>query len=343
MAELDEWAAAHLAFLETIWREFAVDASWPEAPKLTRRLFGTGVRMDLEQTGRDMPPALGRFDPQHQQLMLTVRGLAYLADARSLCDQFVLVLAEAVRRYGTPDEEAVVSSQEFVDLLAIEPADARRLEELCRMESWALLAQGGELGTMRFGLSEAVIFEVADASTLENYLEAQADAWWPDLDGTTIGRWQPAQSSSNASLADLQRPERAAYVTDHLHPLIASAAAELLAGDHRREAVERAGVALQDAVRERAGLPDADGEHLMNLAFTPKRPRLSVGDLETASGANVQRGVHLLAQGIIAAIRNPTAHRLVDPGPAETMEQLAILSFVARRLEHATLIVEQDG
>jgi uncharacterized protein (TIGR02391 family) len=124
--------------------------------------------------------------------------------------------------------------------------------------------------------------------------------------------------------------------------LIGTAAGRLLAGDHRREAIERAAVALQDAVRDRSGLADEDGDRLMNLAFNPKRPRLAVADLATTSGLNIQRGTHLIAQGIVAAIRNPTSHRLVDPNEVETIEQLAILSFVARRLDEAVL-VDEDG
>jgi uncharacterized protein (TIGR02391 family) len=99
---------------------------------------------------------------------------------------------------------------------------------------------------------------------------------------------------------------------------------------------------FRDAVQQRSGITHTDGDDLMNLAFSPKRPRLAVADLETTSGHDIQRGTHLIALGIVAAIRNPIAHGLVDPGLSEAVEQLSILSFVARRLDDAIVVNDEE-
>lgn len=343
VAELEDWAQEHHQFLEIIWTEFREHGTWPVSQELTRRLFGRGVRMPVEDIARDMPPPLGRFDPQHRQVLLTVRGAAQVSDARDDCGAFVQVVRTLVERYGTAEVEAVVVTGELAEIADVDEGGSRRLEQLCQMESWCLLAQGGQPGAMRFGLNEAVVFTIADVATIGEYLDAQADAWWPETDPAwSLAQFAAAAMPASWPVASAPRRQPSTATADHLHPLIATAAAPLLADGHRREAIERAGVALQDAVRNRSGLSDADGDNLMNVAFSPKSPRLAVADLATANGKNVQRGTHLIAQGIVAAIRNPTSHRLVDPGPDETIEQLSILSFVARRLDDA-IDVEDDS
>jgi uncharacterized protein (TIGR02391 family) len=91
---------------------------------------------------------------------------------------------------------------------------------------------------------------------------------------------------------------------------------------------------LQNEVR-RLARSDLDGDALVNLAFSRAKPRILVADQRTASGRNLQRGTHLLLQGVIAAIRNPTSHRLMALDPAEAVECLATMSFIFRQLDAA--------
>jgi uncharacterized protein (TIGR02391 family) len=151
------------------------------------------------------------------------------------------------------------------------------------------------------------------------------------------GDTSDAPTPKPADVAGPSQPSREplALAIGDLHPLISRACGRLFANGHFREGVERASVALQERVQAASGFHDLDGDELMNRAFTPKAPRVAVADLSARSGQNLQRGTHLIAQGAVAAIRNTTAHQLVEPSPAEALEQVAILSFIARRLDDA--------
>jgi uncharacterized protein (TIGR02391 family) len=120
-----------------------------------------------------------------------------------------------------------------------------------------------------------------------------------------------------------------------LHPLIVGASRALWESGHRREAISRAAVELLDAVRNASGLTGLDTEPLMSQAFRPEDPQVVVADLRTKNGQNIQRGTHFMAMGANAAIRNPAAHSNSHPDVDEAREQLAILSFLARRLDDA--------
>jgi uncharacterized protein (TIGR02391 family) len=120
-----------------------------------------------------------------------------------------------------------------------------------------------------------------------------------------------------------------------IHPLIADACTQLWANGHRREAIGTAALVVRDAVRELSGLDDLDGHPLMAQAFSPKKPKIVVADLRTVKGRDLQQGTHLLAMGAMAALRNFHAHNLDEPPGDEAREQLAIFSYIARRLDDA--------
>jgi uncharacterized protein (TIGR02391 family) len=324
----NSWAGENQAFLTAVWLAFNAEGSWPKAADLARALYTSGVRLNVLEIARQLPAPLGRLDAPDQRIVLSIRGLAYVPDGRSLASRYVELVKTCVERYGTPDQDASVTSAEFSELLDIEPMTASKLEKLCQNESWALNSAGGSAGDMRFALSEYVVFNVEEVETLDDYLDAQARAWWPEPTLADV----VVPTSIPQSAADLVEP---ATTPPTLHPLIADAAASLLAGAHHREAVDRAVRALLQEVRRRCNADDLDGESLINFAFNPKNPALVVADIATATGRNIQRGTHLLALGIVAAIRNPSAHALLDPSADEAGEQLAILSFVARRLEES--------
>jgi hypothetical protein len=178
VSELDRWATAHQEFLEMVWTEFVQSGAWPVADELTRRLFGTGVRMNVEQVGRDMPPELGRYDPQHRCVMLSVRGAWHVAAAHDDCERFVDVLREVVRRYRSEGMDVMVASREIPEIVGDDDAAARVIA-LCGVDSWAMFAQG-PLDRLDVVLNDRAIFDVADIDSVGTYLEAQADAWWPD-------------------------------------------------------------------------------------------------------------------------------------------------------------------
>ncbi len=126
-------------------------------------------------------------------------------------------------------------------------------------------------------------------------------------------------------------------VVDELHPRIRDACRRLVEHGHLALAVHKAAIALKDLLKERTGLTLDNGDELANRAFSPKDPGLIVADLETETGRNVQRGVHLLALGVFAAMRNPVAHQDIEFRPEEVLEMLATISFVARKVAGGTV------
>ncbi|KQW45062.1 hypothetical protein ASC77_19975 [Nocardioides sp. Root1257] len=51
-----------------------------------------------------------------------------------------------------------------------------------------------------------------------------------------------------------------------------------------------------------------------------------------------QRGLHLLAQGAFAGIRNLVSHDVVELTEHEALEQMAVLSMVARWVDETELV-----
>ena len=112
-----------------------------------------------------------------------------------------------------------------------------------------------------------------------------------------------------------------------------NAASALFAVAHYDQAILAGALALRDLLRDTSGLHNLDGEPLVGSALSPKQPRLVLADLSTERGRNEQRGVFLLASGIVFALRNTVAHHAVGFQRAETVEALATMSFVARKIE----------
>ena len=150
--------------------------------------------------------------------------------------------------------------------------------------------------------------------------------WYLEGDTLVIGARERAPTPA--------APPEPPSALSQFHPRIVEAAEKLWNDSHRREAIGRAAVAVFDAVREQSGL-QLDGHDLMARAFRPEDPRIVVADLRTENGRNLQRGTQFIAMGAVAAIRNPVSHTLTDHDEGQAREQLAVLSFIARRLDDA--------
>lgn len=169
---------------------------------------------------------------------------------------------------------------------------------------------------------------VPSADEREELTEVLARAGWYVQDDTLV-----IGERRRAPLTPAARPTVVSSL-EGLHPLIAGAAKDLWNDGHPREAIQRAATALLDAVRQQSGL-HGDGQDLMARAFRVEAPMIVVADLRTENGQNVQRGSQFIAMGAVAAIRNPTSHTLANHDEEQAREQLAVFSFIARRLEDA--------
>jgi uncharacterized protein (TIGR02391 family) len=126
------------------------------------------------------------------------------------------------------------------------------------------------------------------------------------------------------------------------HKDIRAASESLFMKGEHVMAVFQAGLVFVDAVKRKAGYPKAsdgkvlDGVDLMKHVFASKQPLLKFSEMRTQSEQNEHRGLALIAEGIVAAIRNPKGHTPKDAiplTPYEALEQLGIVSYLMRRLD----------
>ena len=102
--------------------------------------------------------------------------------------------------------------------------------------------------------------------------------------------------------------------------------------------VELAYKCLNNAVKDKSGLTEADGVNLMRNAFSANNPILRLNGLRTTTEKDEQRGYMELFAGAMAGIRNPRAHEhnLVDP-PGVALELLVLANHLMRILRRSTL------
>ena len=131
---------------------------------------------------------------------------------------------------------------------------------------------------------------------------------------------------------------------DALHRLVWNAAADLWGDGHYSSAVQRAATFLNAHVQDLTGRRDVSDNNLMAQVFSPSppeigKPRLRWPGEDTDLTVKAMRtGILQFAQGCFAAIRNPATHGTVELDPQEALEQLAILSTLARWIEQCELV-----
>ena len=108
------------------------------------------------------------------------------------------------------------------------------------------------------------------------------------------------------------------------HPLLSNATRQLFADAHYTRAVEQGFKAVNSLVKQRTGLAD-EGRPLMERAFSPKDPKLTVNSMKTRTEKDEQTGAMLLFAGAMAGIRNVRTHDLSHVDDARTA--LGLLGF----------------
>lgn len=130
-------------------------------------------------------------------------------------------------------------------------------------------------------------------------------------------------------------PDAPSLMADQFHPHVWAAAAALWDTGQYRVAVGQATVSLSTHIASKAGSPLAERE-LVAQVFSPNEPgpgqvRLHLpGDKVSRTWKSRQEGLHLLAQGAFAGIRNVATHTGEEWPEQLALEHLAILSVVAR-------------
>lgn len=121
-----------------------------------------------------------------------------------------------------------------------------------------------------------------------------------------------------------------------LHPRIVEVARPLFANRHYAQAIFEAFKAVNNMVKDKSGLTNLDGKHLMATAFAESRPVIKLSELRDRSEKDEQEGFKFLFMGSTLGIRNPKAHTTtVQTDPLRTLEYLALASLLAKRLDEA--------
>lgn len=134
---------------------------------------------------------------------------------------------------------------------------------------------------------------------------------------------------------------------DSLHPLVWDAASKLWQDEHYSAAVQRAATFLNAHVQDLTGRRDISDSTLMAQVFSASPPEVGKprlrwpGDDTDLTVKAMRTGVLQFSQGCFAAIRNPATHGTTDMAPQEALEQLAILSTLARWID-ACDVVQAD-
>ena len=138
-------------------------------------------------------------------------------------------------------------------------------------------------------------------------------------------------------------PDSPVLQADRMHPLMWSAAAPVWSTGQYRVAVQQATVALSARIKQQVGSSLNDRE-LVQQVFAPDPPkagqvRLQLhGDRSDRSWQSRQQGLHLMAQGAFAGIRNVATHDEVEWTEQQALEYLAVLSVVARWADEAAVV-----
>jgi hypothetical protein len=138
-------------------------------------------------------------------------------------------------------------------------------------------------------------------------------------------------------------PDAPSLIADQFHPSVWTAASAIWDTGMYRVAVQQGAVSLSAHIAAKAGSSLTERE-LVQLVFAPGGPapgqtRLHFpGDKSSKTWKSRQEGLHLLAQGVFAGIRNVATHTDEEWTEQVALEHLAVLSVVARWADETELV-----
>lgn len=131
----------------------------------------------------------------------------------------------------------------------------------------------------------------------------------------------------------------ASITTSHFHAWVWEPARSLWQGGHYRGALQTAGTALDNQLQALSQRSDVQGTALVRELLSdqppqPDRPRLNLPSTgNDDNDKNLRGGMRGLGEACFSLVRNLTTHNLDEFTEQEALEQMAILSLFARRVE----------
>ena len=126
-----------------------------------------------------------------------------------------------------------------------------------------------------------------------------------------------------------------------IHPLIQNSSRELYEDGHFANAAEDAFIEINDRVKKlyKKINPTAsripDGDAAMTTVFSVNCPMLKVCDISTDTGMNEQKGLMLMLQGAMSALRNPKAHSNISLSKYDAMRRIMYASMLMYKIDEA--------
>lgn len=325
-----EFTHAQRQLLDMIYEHFDNSAEWPETKFLQRRLFQLGERkLQVEAVLAPLRPEYVRNDGiVGGKVRLTLRCLRDTYRMVEVND-FICFLRAAVERYGTHRDagDLVLTREDLRRRCSMDDRRMNRLDVLIEDE-WVIAGRARRDGAgspVDWSIRDS-IWRYDDAHTIERYFELKAQYSAPNAESSAVAFVQPASFGAIPAFARFEgftmetAPNRiSAFVQDSgLH----DRCEDLLRADgHFDRAVFQACLVLEERVRAAIGQPNLRGTALMEIAFTPRQPRIRLSTDEKE-----QRGAMELYRGLMALLRNPTGHRIVRTYSREDAQRFVVLA-----------------
>lgn len=118
---------------------------------------------------------------------------------------------------------------------------------------------------------------------------------------------------------------------EDLHPTVVSIGKLRYDSNHFADAVESVFKELNNRIKEfvkRKTGKEMDGADLMHTALSPKNPIVTLEDLSSESGRNIQQGYMEIFAGAIIGIRNPKAHANINIDALRARHHLYLASLL---------------
>lgn len=127
----------------------------------------------------------------------------------------------------------------------------------------------------------------------------------------------------------------------YIHPTIIKVSKKLYTDGHYANAAEDAFIEINDRVKRlfRTLNPTdgkiPDGDTAMTTVFSINKPMIKVCDLSTETGVNEQKGLMLMLQGAMSALRNPKAHSNIIISKEDALRRIMFASMLMYKIDEA--------
>jgi uncharacterized protein (TIGR02391 family) len=124
-----------------------------------------------------------------------------------------------------------------------------------------------------------------------------------------------------------------------LHPVVLKVSKTRFDAGHYADAVEAALKEVNEIVRgivkAKTG-KELDGSDLMNVALSVKAPIITLDDISTVSGKNIQVGYMQIFSGAMTGIRNPKAHANIVISRERAIHFLFLASLLLGKVDEGS-------